>query len=109
MPQTAGNVAGNYAILMARIQKIEARLDAQAALQTYFVNQGNSIYILGGNSATPPTPQLVVCDASGNAVFLLGDISLAPQDVNTTSQTTVSTTLTGRGAASKKTGSWVQI
>ena len=50
-----------------------------------------------------------VLDASGNCVFIIGDISHAPAGSYGPSPTMTPTLLSGFGAASKKTGTWVQL
>ncbi len=91
MPQYVPNQNSSLEIFYQRLRRIDHRLDALAALQTVYVAKGNSYYIL---------------DTSGNAVFILGDISTAPMGVGTSSPSSVSTGLSGRGAASYATGTW---
>lgn len=94
MPQYIRNQNDNAAYLARRIQAIETKLNALASLQTIYITNGNSYYVL---------------DANANAVVILGDISTAPQGVGRSNPSTVSTGLKGRGIASFASGSWVQL
>lgn len=94
MPRYIANQNNNFEVFYRELAEIKAKLRALAGLQTIYVTYGNSYYVL---------------DSSGDAVAILGDIDKAPMGVGTGTQTSVSTGLTGRGIASYKTGSWVQL
>jgi hypothetical protein len=52
----------------------------------------------------------VIDPKTGNCVYMFGpDISMAPINAFSKTPSMASTGLTGPGAASKKTGSWVQL
>lgn len=93
MPRFIGDTVDNFGQFIARLDRLEHRLDAQAALQTMYLTKGNSYYVLDDNA---------------NCVAILGDISTAPQGVGGT-QTNTSTGLTGRGIAVYNGSSWVQV
>lgn len=94
MPSTAGNTVSNLERFLGELARMRHRLDALAGMQTTYLGKGNSYYVL---------------DDNGNTVFILGEISAAPMGVGTSSPSTTSTGLSGRGAASFKTGTWTQI
>lgn len=94
MPQYIRNQNDNAAYLARRIQAIETKLNALAALQTIYITAGNSYYVLDDNA---------------NAIVILGDISSAPQGVGRSTPSSVSTGLTGRGIAAYTNGSWSQL
>lgn len=94
MPAYIANQNNNFEQLFRRITALESKVRALAGLQTIYITPGNSYYVL---------------DSNGDAQVIIGDISKAPMGVGRSNPSTTNTGLTGRGIASYRTGSWVQL
>ena len=90
MPNTPADLS-SASHLAQKLAMLEAKVNALAGQQSYYLQPGMNIYVL---------------DSSGNAQIILGDISSAPQGVGSSSTFNVSTGLTGRGLAVNEAGTW---
>ena len=93
MPATIRDQNNSANLFFERLERLEARVNALAGLQSTYLTKGNTRFVLDNN---------------GNAVFIEGDISTAVQGVGG-KQTNVSTGLSGRGAAVYSGSTWYQL